>query len=554
MSLDQRPIPQGLKSNGTPVQPRRILAPSHKGQTRYSRVLVTKQFANFRFDVDDGTLWRGADEVPLTGKAASLLRCLLANAGSWVSKSTIMSAVWPDTHVQPDNIKVLVLEIRRALGDGSRHATFIKSAPGRGYSFIAAVSHATGPVGAEAVRDSRAPIFVNRGPEVAALADALDAVRASARRLVLISGEHGSGKTALCDAFVRMAHAAGPVRVCYGHCFDRELPHEPYYAFLDALIALDRRHPGTVPRILAQHAPSWLALFPQWLGSGSATVHAVRMFDELGAALAAISHDIPLILILEDLQWADVDTINALARLAESQLPSKLLIVGTCCDGEWTAGERPQHRLRAAAAIAPRSATLALGSLTLEHVARYIDARFGPECLSDLAPAVHHATGGNPFMMVNAIDSLVTRQLVVEERDGWRRDASHEAIARALPETLGEVITRHVDHLDPLERELLEAAAAVGLEFAAASVAAALEQRVEHVRRVLGPLARRGHLIVAVGATDHSGAAQATYRFRHPLYADLIAQQAPMLRQLRVVQRLSHARETARQDLTRRRA
>ena len=106
-------------------------------------------------------------------------------------------------------------------------------------------------------------------------------------------------------------------------------------------------------------------------------------------------------------------------------------------------------------------------------------------------------------MMVNAIDSLVTRQLVVEERDGWRRDASHEAIARALPETLGEVITRHVDHLDPVERESLEAAAAVGLEFAAASVAAALEQRVEHVRRVLGPLARRGHLIVAAGATDH---------------------------------------------------
>jgi DNA-binding winged helix-turn-helix (wHTH) protein len=517
-------------------------------------VLVTKHFATFRFDVEDGTLWQGAEQVPLTGKAASLLRCLLANAGSWVSKSTIMSAVWPDTHVQPDNIKVLVREIRRALGDGSRHATFIKSAPGRGYSFIATVSRAGTPVAAAVSHEARAPIFVNRGPELAALADALDAVRASARRLVLISGEHGGGKTALCDAFVRTAHAAGPVRVCYGHCFDRELPHEPYYAFLDALIALDRRHPAFVPRILAQHAPSWLALFPQWIGPGATAVHAVRMFDELGAALAAVSHDSPLVLILEDLHWADIDTVNALARLAESQLPSKLLIVGTCCDGEWTAGERAQHRLRAAAAIAPRSATLALGSLTLEHVARYIDARFGPECLSDLAPAVYHATGGNPFMMVNAIDSLVARRLVVEERDGWRCDASHDSIARALPETLGEVIARHIDHLDPVERETLEAAAAVGLEFEAAAVAAALEQRVEHVRRVLGPLARRGHLIVAAAATGASRAARGTYRFRHALYPDLIAQQAPMLRQLKVVQRLSHTRETASPDLTRRRA
>jgi len=523
------------------------------GKESSERAIVTKHFAAFRFDVEDGTLWRDADEIPLTGKAASLLRCLLAQAGSWVSKAAIMSAVWPDTHVQPDNIKVLVREIRQALGDGSKQPTFIKSAPGRGYAFIYQVSHAAAPAAFKVLPEARRPIFVNRGPELAALADALDAVRASARRLVLITGEHGAGKTALGDAFVRTAQAAGPVRICTGQCFDRELPHEPYYPFLDALMALDRRHPGLVPRVLAAHAPSWLALFPQWVGAGPASVHAVRMFDELGAALAVLSYDLPLILVLEDLQWADIDTVHALARLADSQMPSKLLIVGTCCDGEWTAGPRAQDRLRAVAAKAPRAATLPLGSLTLEHVARYIDARFGPDCLSELAPAVQQATGGNPFMMVNAIDSLVARRLVVEDASGWRPDASHEVIARALPETLGEVIARHIDHLDPSEREVLEAAAAVGLEFTAASVAAALEQKVEYVRRVLGALARRGHLIVLSGAVSPAPALHA-YRFRHALYADLIAQQAPMLRQLRVVERLSQAREIARPDLTRRRA
>ena len=101
---------------------------------------MTKQFAEFRFDADEGTLWRGAQQIPLTGKAASLLWCLLERAGSWLSKSAIMAAVWPDTHVQPDNVKVLVREIRQALGDTSRDSRFIKSAPGRGYSFIADVS------------------------------------------------------------------------------------------------------------------------------------------------------------------------------------------------------------------------------------------------------------------------------------------------------------------------------------------------------------------------------------------------------------------------------
>ena len=461
---------------------------------------MTKHFSAFRFDVEDGTLWRGAEQVPLTGKAASLLRCLLGHAGTWVSKSAIMSAVWPDTHVQPDNIKVLVREIRQALGDDPRLSTFIRSAAGRGYSFVADLSEVREVSALEPSNEVRAPIFVNRGPELAGLADALDAVRASARRFVLISGEHGAGKSALCDAFVRTAHAGGPVRVCYGQSFDRELPHEPYYVFLDALIALDRRHPGYVPRVLTANAPSWLAQFPQWNGAGTPAVHAVRMFDELGAALAALSFDLPLILILEDLQWADADSVNALARLAESQIPSKLLIVGTCCDGEWTAGERAHERLLAVANASPRSVMLPLGSLTLEHVARYVDARFGPECLSELAPAVHQATSGNPFMMVNAIDSLVARRLVVLEGGQWRREASLDAIASALPETLAEVIARHVDHLDPSEREALEAAAAVGLEFTASAVAAAIQQKVEYVRRVLGPMARRGHLLVAVGA------------------------------------------------------
>jgi DNA-binding winged helix-turn-helix (wHTH) protein len=510
---------------------------------------VTKHFANFRFDTEDGTLWRGAEQIPLTGKAASLLRCLLDKAGSWVQKPAIMAAVWPDTHVQPDNIKVLVREIRQALGDESRDSTFIKSAPGRGYSFIAPIS-APPPSRVPDGIDAQPQVFVNRGPELAALADALDAVRASSRRLVLISGEHGAGKTALCDAFVRTAPAAGPVRVCYGQCFDRELPHEPFYPFLDALMALDRRHPACVPRILAQHAPAWLSEFPQWTGAPAPAVHAVRMFDELCAALAALSHDIPLIVVLEDLQWADADTINALTRLTESQIPSKLLIIGTCCEGEWTAGTRAQHRLAAAASRAPRSTTLALGSLTLEHVGRYLDARFGPDCLSDVAPAVHHATAGNPFMMVNAIDSLVARGLVVEDCGAWHRAASLEVIARALPDTLTEVISRQVEHLHPAEREALEGAAAVGLEFTAASVAVALQQSVEYVRRILSPLARRGHLIVA----SRTPASRGTFRFRHALYADLIAQQAPMLRQLRVVDRLSRAREAAAREAARQRA
>jgi predicted ATPase len=502
-----------------------------------------KSFPPFSFDFEDRTLWFGQQQVALTRKACAVLHCLLSAPGGWVSKATIMSTVWPDTHVQPDNVKVLIREIRQALGDEPRLAKYIRSAPGRGYSFVAPVTDGGRCRPAGATTGVRVPTFVNRGPELAALADALDAVRASSRRLVLVSGERGIGKTALCDAFVKTATATSPLRVGLGQCLDRESPAESYYPFLDVLLRLDRRHPDVVPQILSEQAPSWLALFPQWLGNRPAGVHPVRMLDELKAALDAISHDLPLVLVLEDLQWADSESVYALARLAASQMPAKLLIVATYSEGNWKAGERARQKLIRTASENDRCAQLTMGPLTVEHVGRYVDARFGPDCLSEIAGAVHRATGGNAFMMVSAIDSLVARRLVVRDATGWHREAPLESIAKALPETLGDAIARQVDQLDASERETLEAAAAVGLEFSAGAVATALDSTVEYARRMLGAIARRGELIVTVPNDATMRPIQGLYRFRHALHAEVIAQRAPMLRQLRAVERVGRARE-----------
>jgi DNA-binding winged helix-turn-helix (wHTH) protein len=501
-------------------------------------------FTPFSFDSTEARLFRGTLELPLTRKAASLLSCLMSARGHWVSKNDILAAVWPDTHVHPDNVKVLVREIRQALGDEPKAARFISSAPRRGYAFVAPVSEATGS--GEGLSGVRTPIFVNRGPELAVLADALDAARASLRRLVLLSGEHGVGKSALCAAFLRTAQAGGALRACYGQSIDRDSPQEPYYPFLDALLRLDRVHRGIVPEILSSVAPSWLAHFPQWGGARTGPIDDGAMLTELTAVLDALSRTTPLVLVLEDLQWADAETIRALTHLASDASPAKLLVVGTYCPGEWTAGDRAQRRLTTFGGASPRRVMIELAPLTLEHVARYVDARFGPGCLSELAVAVHHATSGNPYMVVNSFDSLVARGLVALGPTGWRRQASIEAIARALPETLTAAIAQQLEQLDAREREALEAASAIGLEFTANSVSFALGWPVEAVRVVLGSLARRGQLIVPASDSRVTRSAQDAYRFRHPLHADVVAQRAPMLRQLRLTERINSARSDSR--------
>jgi two-component SAPR family response regulator len=92
----------------------------------------------------------------MTNKAREVLACLVEGHGNWVPKSQILARVWPDTHVHPDNIKVLIREIRVALNDDARNPRFVRSRRGRGYAFIGHIGDPVtttwhGPVGVRTV-------------------------------------------------------------------------------------------------------------------------------------------------------------------------------------------------------------------------------------------------------------------------------------------------------------------------------------------------------------------------------------------------------------------
>lgn len=100
-------------------------------------------FDGYRFDLETGRLWSGATEVRLTPKAAAVLKVLIENAGTPVTKGHLFSAVWKDTIVTDDALISCIQELRKALADDAKQPRFIETRHRRGYQFVAQLSQAT---------------------------------------------------------------------------------------------------------------------------------------------------------------------------------------------------------------------------------------------------------------------------------------------------------------------------------------------------------------------------------------------------------------------------
>ena len=113
-------------------------------------------FGEYRFQLDTDQLWFRGEEVRLTPKAAAVLKILVSNAGSPVSKGDLFSSVWPNVAVTDDALTTCIQELRRVLSDDAKHPQFIETRHRRGYQFIAAVSREDAPAPAAAAPAARA--------------------------------------------------------------------------------------------------------------------------------------------------------------------------------------------------------------------------------------------------------------------------------------------------------------------------------------------------------------------------------------------------------------
>jgi DNA-binding winged helix-turn-helix (wHTH) protein/tetratricopeptide (TPR) repeat protein len=517
------------------------------------------RFASYRLDPRGHTLWHGEEPVRLPPKAFNVLHYLVVHAGRLVTKHELLDQVWADVHVGDAVLKVAIREIRQALADDAHAPQFVQTTPRIGYRFIAPVSSA-GDLGSSAEdfaadstkRVSDVGIIVGRDGPLASLTAAMARAARGARQVVFVAGEAGIGKTTLAEEFLRGRERTGRIRVARGQCLEHAGGAEAYMPVLDALGRIARgAGREDLVAALRQFAPTWLAQMPALNAEPDAlkreTVGATsdRMLREIGEALESFTVEVPLVLFLDDLHWSDDATLDFVSMTARRSERARLLLVATYRPVDVVLNRTELKTLKQELAAKGLCEEIALDFLSPADVVSFFDARFpGHTFPPALTSLVHERTDGNPLFMVNLVDDLVSQGLIAQAEEQWQLRGSLEAVGNAAPDSLHQLLEAQLDRLSPEEHAALEAASVAGIEFAAASVAAALEIEEEQAERCLDGLVRRGQFVAAAGIGQFpDGRWSPRYGFIHSLHQEVLYRGLSLVRRLRLHLRVAEALE-----------
>ncbi|HEY2514926.1 MAG TPA: AAA family ATPase [Polyangiaceae bacterium] len=340
-------------------------------------------------------------------------------------------------------------------------------------------------------RESMVPdaaVFVGRRRELGELAHSFERVAHGGTELVVVEGEAGVGKSAVVHQF--LASLEGKATVLCGRCYEQETaPFKGVDAILDALSEhLLGLNDAKVRALVAGGVHYLAAVFPVLnrvpavaaatageRATGNAAALREQAFDELEALLRALAARRPVVLFVDDLQWADQDSLALLTRTLVGALAVPCLFVSTMRPGAPAEVRRlTSHALH-----------VRLEGLSLDESRALWDAlspfRRAAAVTDVQRDALVREAGGHPLFLTELV-----------------RTAGDRAGALTGSERLQDILWRRVSERDEVDRRFLETAAIAGAPTAVDVLAAAAGIDLGECRTRLGPL--RAAQLVRVGA------------------------------------------------------
>lgn len=346
------------------------------------------------------------------------------------------------------------------------------------------------PVRIENSDGAQAP-FVGRGPEFSRLRSAWERVKGGAGTVVAVLGSAGIGKTRLCREFLRTVKLAG-ARVCVGRCFQAE-SGLPYGPLADALG--DELHEGDLKLL----APAWvdvlagslpeLAVFghrePR-VAAAAAELEQRRFFEAVARLLEEIAARQPLILHIDDAQWADDSTGMLLHYLARRLVHSRVLLLLALRPDE-VPRNSPIDHLVSAHQPARGAIQIHLGDLDDAAVDALVAAILGcdRDQPAEARSRLRQRTGGHPFFTIELLKAI-------RDADGAANTDEKPWSDVAIPESIEAFLRLRMRRLDRDARDAAGAIAVLGRQATHARVAALLRSTPEQLLQPIETLIAAG--------------------------------------------------------------
>jgi predicted ATPase/DNA-binding SARP family transcriptional activator len=431
------------------------------------------------------------------------------------------------------------------------------------------------------------PVFMGRKPQLVTLDDALTQALTGQGQLRLITGEAGAGKTALITEFLHQIQRKGAdltdLTIAIGSSDAQTGQMDPFLPFREVLLDLLGGTTSDQPSAwrpsaclaLLEHGPDMVdsfippahlpALVAQaraagWQGegptakqplTGQSAADQSRIIEQYVAVLGAIAARSPLILVLEDLHWADMASLGLLFRLGRQLENNRLLILGTYrSEQAHLPGQDEENALDKMLRELQRHQ----GHITIDlEAVRLTEGRELVDGLLDTEPnqlnesfrqALYQHTGGHPLFVVELLEDLKERAALIRNQAGdWI--VGDKLDWRNLPGRVEGAIAGRIAHLSDEQRWLLTIASVSGERFLAEVVAHVAGSETRQIAQTLSQELQTQHRLVEAEGVERLESQRLTrYRFRHNLIQVYLYEQLDQVQRIYLHEDVARALET----------
>jgi class 3 adenylate cyclase/tetratricopeptide (TPR) repeat protein len=389
---------------------------------------------------------------------------------------------------------------------------------------------------------SRTP-FVGRAQQLKRLSAKLEEVCNGQGSVAMLSGEPGIGKTRILEEFADLARTHGAL-VIKGACYDGEW-QPPYSPFAEAIAECARvgdplrfkaalgNHASTIARI-APALRETLGSIPEPIPLEKDEEERFRLLDAVAQFMIALSRNVPLVLVLDDLHWADRGTVAMLSHVAHFVPANPILLIGAYRDAEVDR----KHPLSGAVAGMRRLQnfeSLSFKGLQPDELSALLAMVGDQEAPQALVDAIGAETAGNPFFIREVLLHLMEEGKILRDGQGWTSDHNIEELG--IPEGVREVVGRRLLRLSDGANRLLSVGAAFNgaFSFEVAAAVAGLDEQT------------------ALGAIDEAldaqllrpGANSESFDFTHAITRSTLYSNLSAPRRVRLHRQIAEAMERA---------